>query len=148
MKTVRIMFLILFSMILFAGCRYTPSSYSFAFGEEDIVAISIVHMKGYVDVEHDETEYDIVYTVKNIEQFLNEFSKIEFRRIWFGDPTQVESDELAIRVSYKNGLAEYISFTGQEWWESEGKEGWRFGKHYCDETEFKQFLEKYIASQQ
>lgn len=135
-------------MILFAGCRDIPSSYSFAFDEEDIVAISIVQMKGYVDEEHDETEYDIVYTVKNIEQFLIEFSKIEFSRILFGDPYRVQSDELAIRVSYKNGLAEYIGFIGQEWWESEGKEGWRFGWYYCDETEFKQFLEKYIASQQ
>lgn len=126
--------MIITSLSVCTGCM-DASSYPFYYDEAKIKSISIAHTLD------DYNEYETLVVIDDISAFLTEFKKIQFGRYVFGDPSEIPTNENVILIYYQNGDYEIIHCYAQDRLIS-GEN--YFGKVYCNEVEFKNFINLYL----
>lgn len=104
--------LVLFSVcVSFFGCEVIrKTEYEFLNDVSEITTIKIVVIKD--TVPYSEPLYETIYDIKNKEEFLEDFLKIECRRR-FSDPNEIPDNIPVIYIMYNSNEYEFINYYGQ-----------------------------------
>ncbi len=141
----KIIMLLIFCIILImtTSCKNSNEHQYDLLYDEEISNISIVYLSDE-DIYCSKEKYKerIVETtiIENVDSFLLAFSQIKFRNYLLGDPMELYSG-YAIQIEYTNNDCEFINCYAQALFVGENYE---FGKVYCDENIFYDFLNNYI----
>ncbi|MBO7216034.1 MAG: hypothetical protein J6V84_03455, partial [Clostridia bacterium] len=100
MKKVIAFSLLICFVFALSGC-YLDVEYEFMYDASEIERIEIVELLEF-DSENRRYNENIIVTIDNTEEFLQEFSEIHCEKI-FGEPCMVESYMIVIKVAYLNG---------------------------------------------
>ena len=132
-KEVYVIAVFLIVLLILLGCN-NSSMYILKNEVVDIDSIEIVSASSCYD-------YTTLKTLSQTEmdEFLVEFSKIEFSQYIIGDPMSVSGD--CIKINYKNGSYEIICHYWAEYVENETVNNIRKN---CDEEEFNRLLLSFL----
>ena len=127
--------------VLLCGCEGCKISYPFHYDESEIQSISIIYtLEGYYPTS---SEYETLIKIEDIDSFLIEFKKIQFRKFQFGDPEVVSINSNAILVVYYNGDYEIITPDAHD--VIINGMPLSYGRENCDEEEFNNFINSYLT---
>lgn len=125
------------------------TEYSFLYEASEIKAIEIVIIGAVKKIEDTSStpsvidykpSFDVVCTVQDIEQFMEDFSEIEC--LWAPPPRAPSVGDVGIKITYNNEEYEIICSLGQ----AKYRDGYYYGysgRHSFDETQFDELIEKY-----
>ena len=136
----KILFLLICFSYLLVGCNKLTGPYKLAYSSQEIDSISIVLITD--DVYDSNIQFETLYKVTEKEVFMEDFFEIIYKRFTFGDPTYLTSGDYAILVYYSIENYEFIGHYAQS---VISNNVLHFGKYYCDEQDFLNFLKNYIS---
>ena len=142
MKSKSGLIVVILLVILIVFCKITnmEEEYRYLHDISSIKSIEIVKVEP-ITIEQDEPDQEILYTVNDINQFLEEFSQIYCTSM--SPPDKIRYDSPVIKITYQNGDYELIDAYGQ----SEFINGVYFvyeGIYYFDKEQFADFINQFV----
>ena len=137
-----ILILVISLCLSLVGCGFvfdaiTKTEFNFLHETSEIESIQIVII-GEITQTTDTS--DVIFNIREIESFIDDFSKIDCRRS--SPPDSPVLGDTGIKIIYKNGDYDIICCNGQ----SEYRDGFYYadsGTVYFDETQFNELINSY-----
>ena len=151
-----IAFALLISLLLFTFTSCGPLfnfgyiDYIFIDDVDNIEKIELVKVTEIFSRDEDDSiivncKMDILATVPDIDEFLENLSYLTCVTLHFLRPMIIGEDEYGIKITYKSGHFEVIGAMGQTYY-IDGVFSATDKYQYFDEDEFNAFVESYISS--
>ena len=138
-KALLLVITIITILFILSSCR-TKTNYEFLETTDSIEEISIVELSFDDDGALVETEKRAIY---DVDVFLDTFKRIDCYK-YYGDPlgaTQEGVKDTVVKITYKDGGYELISWRGQSKYTVENGLEYYAGYSVFDEAQFKELIE-------
>lgn len=106
---------------------------------DNVESIQIVCLAEYHEDSY-EFDYDILCEIDDIPFFVEQLNKVKCSMNW-GEPLQLDTGHIAIRINYYNGDSDLLQSSAQ--WINRSNRT-RYGFFFFDEMQFKDLISPYL----